>query len=339
MPTIATRPSLEETQAVGALLLHQFTRERFLEAGIDESLIREAEELEHINSLASTLLQEEESIVGHNSNNNNNDSHATNNETINNTTRSETGNQSTFHQGNETTTIGQHVNDTRNETGNTSFQTSANYSPVRADGGDRSGQELFHSMADSSSTSVNGGTPQRTVDRSVYHSMNVSSPNGAGVSSPSPFERLQATPCFAWYGRELRRIAEEFEKSQLRENVKQQAGRVKLTDITREEFVKLLEELFQEKITREKIIILFFFCTDVALRAALSAEELVVKLLGWSFSFIINTVCSFVYKLGGWDKVLFYNFIFNQLPSLMITCCAVMAMLWFGVNIRRSLRE
>uniref|UniRef100_A0A6G1SDH3 Apoptosis regulator BAX n=1 Tax=Aceria tosichella TaxID=561515 RepID=A0A6G1SDH3_9ACAR len=338
MPTIATRPSLEATQAVGALLLHQFTRERFLEAGIDESLIREAEEMEQINSLASTLLEEEESLVDHNSNNN--DSHVTNNETINNTTRSEIGNRSTYHQGDETITSSQHVNDTRNETGNTSFQTSANYSTVRADGGDRSGQELFHSMAaDSSSTSVNGGTPQRTVDRSVYHSMNVSSPNVASGVSPSPFERLQASPCFASYGRELRRIAEEFEKSQLRENVKQQAGRVKLTDITREEFVKLLEELFQEKITREKIIILFFFCTDVALRAALSAEELVVKLLGWSFSFIINTVCSFVYKLGGWDKVLFYNFIFNQLPSLMITCCAVMAMLWFGVNIRRSLRE
>lgn len=59
MPTEAVQPSLQNTQAVGAALLHQFARERFIEAGVNEELIDEAETLEDINQI--TDLQNTES--------------------------------------------------------------------------------------------------------------------------------------------------------------------------------------------------------------------------------------------------------------------------------------
>lgn len=96
---------------------------------------------------------------------------------------------------------------------------------------------------------------------------------------------------------------------------------VKLTDITKEGFLQLLEELFKDnEITRERVVILFFFCTDVALRAASFAHELVVKLMGWSFSYIINSVCDWIHNNGGWDHVLFH-----RIPSFLINCCTALA--------------
>ena len=337
MPTSASRPTLEATQAVGAILLHQFARERFLNAGIDESLICEAEDREQLNALANTLLREEGDLTNDTSCHTQNEPHNLSGQSSCNGTTCQADEQTTREMSSHLIDGLSHNNShtTNNDTNNsTSFQTSANNTTLRSEGDGQQADrpsELFHSINETGSVN---GTPQRS-DRTIYHSMNASSPNAAG----SPFERLQTAPCLASYGRELRRIADEFEKTRLREIVKERAGEVNLLDITREKFVQLLEELFEGKITRAKVVILFFFCTDVALRAALSAQELVVKLLGWSFSYIVNTVCSFVYKLGGWDKVLYYNFFFHLLPSLMVTCTAFMAIVWLGVSIRRILRS
>uniref|UniRef100_A0A6G1SKJ1 Apoptosis regulator BAX n=1 Tax=Aceria tosichella TaxID=561515 RepID=A0A6G1SKJ1_9ACAR len=348
MPTCASRPSLEETQAVGAILLHQFARERFLNAGIDENLICEAEDRAHLDALASKVLYEEcEASSGDTTTfstranetqpNNNTSSLSNGNGTA---SRADLGGDNEGNQRNNRS-HGLPVSGTpsgyHKELTNTILQGNNNNTTVRNDDDHHHGHhhdrpsELFHSINESVTL-----VPQQ-ADGTLYQSMNNSTSNPP--ASSSPFERLQASPCLASYGRELRKIADEFEKTRLRGVVKEKAGGVSLSDITKEKFIELLEELFEGKITRARIVILFFFCTDVALRAALAAQDLVVKLLGWSFSFIVETVCSFVYKLGGWDKVLFYNFIFHQLPSLMITGCALMAMIWFGINIRRSLRD
>lgn len=282
MPTIGTKPSLRSTQAVGAVLLHQFARERFVRAGIDENLIKEAENREHLDDLAAVLLQDDDNTP------NDYESESANNTTIlTNTTA--------------TTNGADNGNATMTDTG-----------------------EQYHSMA--ADSFVNGN------DRTMYHSMTAAN-QSATNSSTSTLDQLQSSPNLASYGQELRRIAEEFEKTRLRQSVKDRAEQVKLSDIKRENFFELLEELFQDKITREKIVILFFFCTDVALRAATLAQELVIKLMGWSFSYIINTVCSLVYKLGGWDKVLFY-----QLPSILISCCAALAICSLVVYLKKSLK-
>lgn len=287
MPTIGTQPSLEVTQAVGAMLLRRFAQR----AGINEELIREAEDREHIDELAANAFSHQEDP---------------------NVTSTSTSNDSSV---SDNTSI---LSDNLVHLDNGSMRSSHNSSSMLHT------DEQFHSIM---SESV--GQETNNQDRTVYHSI-----NDATHRSVSALDRLETSPDLAYYGRELCRIADEFEKSRLRQTVKDRACQVNVKDITKESFVKLLEELFQEKVTREKIVILFFFCTDVAVEAAKEAKDLVIKLMGWSFSYIINTVCSFIHKLGGWDKVLFY-----QLPSVLITCCAALAICSFAVYLRKSLRD
>lgn len=244
MPTFAIQPSLKNTQAVGAALLHQFARERFVEAGLNQELIQEAENLEEIEQIAVELVPDETNI---------------------------------------------------------SLNTSE-----------------ASSLGETSST--NG------IDSTIYHSMNAGKTN-------SSLDRMQSLPIMASYGRELRKIAEEFAKSRERQKLKEKAKQVKLEDISKETFMVLLQELFEGGITREKIVTLFFYCTDVAIEAASLAKELVVKLLGWSFSYIINTVCRLVHELGGWDDVFF-----RQLPLLLINCCAILGICILGVYLHKSLK-
>lgn len=278
MPTIGTQPSLQTTRAVGALLLHQFARERFDQAGVDDNLIREAEEMIHLDDLTTALIQEDL--------------------------------------------------ESRETNGTDSFSATN----ISAQNSDQNGtlEEQYQSITDESSPPATNSN-----DRTIYHSMLNASHNSTTLSSilDRTLQSSSASSSMASYGRELRKIAEEFEKSPLRQIVKQRANQVNLSDITRESFVQLLEELFQSKITREKIVILFFFCTDVALRAATFARELVVKLVGWSFTYIINTVCSLVHKLGGWDRVLFY-----QLPSILISCCATLVVCSLIFYLKGNLR-
>lgn len=94
----------------------------------------------------------------------------------------------------------------------------------------------------------------------------------------------------------------------------------------------MLEALFSGGVTREKIAVLFFFCTDVALRAATQAPTLVVKLLCWSFTFIINVVCKKVDELGGWDQVLF-----KRVPTMLVYCLSLVGLFAIVTYFRPSL--
>lgn len=314
MPTIGYRPTLETTQAVGALLLHQFARDQFLHAGVNEDLIREAECREHVDELVSQTLLTDGDYCSHDM-----------------TTQFDTEpacqhpNYSSSM--NESNISDEKFNASNAATRNSSVLSSTLSETLLSD----PQEQTYHSLQEHS---LNGTTATSGHDKTLYHSVaNSSANNGPGVST-STFDRLRSSPNVTLYGDELRRIAMEFERSSLREMVRNRANQVNLADITKESFTRLLKELFQEKITREKIVILFFFCTDVALRAVSFAQELVIKLLGWSFSYIINIVCKFVHNLGGWDKVLFY-----QLPSLMITCCAGLAICALLVFLKNSLRS
>jgi len=340
MPTIGYRPSLETTQAVGALLLHQFARERFQQAGVDENLIREAEYMENVDELLThTLLETLEEDQG---------GDTTVNRTVDSTCqqfRASTGSEllGAPHQIDDTAEITSHMSNvsnaaTRNSSNSNNDCSLLNSTNNRTLTSDQN-EQTYHSIQEHS---LNGTNSTRlSHDKTLYHSVANSTTNhneslgrhDVSAASISTFDRLQASPGVSLYGDELRRIADEFERSSLRQIVRNRANQVNLADITKESFTRLLKELFQEKITREKIVILFFFCTDVALRAAEFAQGLVVKLLGWSFSYIINIVCSLVHKLGGWDKVLFY-----QLPSLLVTCCAGLAICALLVFLRNTMR-
>lgn len=162
MPTIAKKPTLKSTQAVGAILFRQLARERFLEAGLDDRLIKEAEAVEHVDDLTAVLLEDDD-----------------------------------------------HDTSTISNQGDMSRESSHNLDNSGGGGGDNTA--LYHSVAESSIANGN--------DTTVYHSMN------AGRST-SVADRVTSMPSMASYGREFRRLAEEFERDRLRQTVKSRADQV-----------------------------------------------------------------------------------------------------------------
>lgn len=305
MPTIGSQPSLKSTQAVGAVLLHQFARQRFLEAGLDEDIIREAENLEDLDILTSGLLNDSTTTV--NSTSMNGCKLDNNNKTANDTS-------STIILNNSTTSTTVH--------NNSAASTIHESTLINNEANSTAGAEQFHSMAETSTATNN-------ADHTMYHSMHHTESNNV----TSTLDKLQSSSLMASYGRELRRIADEFEKTRERQIIKERANQVQLSDINKESFFELMSELFGGGITGERIVMLFLFSTDVALRAASQAQDLVVKLLSWSFSFIIDIVCKVVHELGGWD-----NLLCRQLPYVLMLSFLALGTCAFAVYLKRALR-
>lgn len=293
MPTIGCQPSLKSTQAVGAVLLHQFARQRFLEAGLNEDIIREAEDMEDLDILTSDLLDDSTASTIMNG--------CKPNKTANDTS-------STIIHNNSTTSTTIHNN-----------STTSTHNSTMAENNSTGGAEQFHSMTETSTTTNN-------LDHTMYHSMHT------GNNVATTLDKLQSSTLMAGYGRELRRIADEFEKTRERQIIKERANQVQLSDINKESFFELMSELFDGGITGERIVMLFLFSTDVALRAVSEAQSLVVKLLSWSFSFIIDIVCKVVHELGGWD-----NLLCRQLPYVLMLCFLALGTCAFAVYLRRAM--
>lgn len=206
MPTISCQPSLLETQAVGAVLLHQFARERFIEAGLSEDLLREAESQEKLDTLTATLLQDDqqgpENVTTNGKCNGHTDDDTANDSTLVNYSGSTTSPLESTHQ----------LNNSNNNISTTSEdvatpdQSTIHHVTQSSDAG-----EQFHSVANMT-TNIN--------DNTIYHSVN------AGKARETCLDRAQSLSIMSSYGRELRRIAEDFEKTQLRQEVKDKANNV-----------------------------------------------------------------------------------------------------------------
>jgi len=120
----------------------------------------------------------------------------------------------------------------------------------------------------------------------------------------------QTTPRRAAVREEVREdlatLAERFARSEGREAVRRRADQVELGSISQENFSQLLSELFHDGgITQERILVLFFFCSDLALRALRAGLRATLsKLTRWSVAFLRGTVAAWVRCKGGWDKLL-----------------------------------
>ena len=142
-----------------------------------------------------------------------------------------------------------------------------------------------------------------------------------------------AHPSLATFGRDLKRIAEQFEKSKERDAIKRKAEEVNLHAIEYEGFRSLLLDLFREGISRAKIIVLFFFCSDLAFRSAtLGTTQRCCKLFTWSLAFIMDVVCDWVRRQGGWGVVLG-----EYVPKFFMTACAVLGCIAFSIYIKRCI--
>lgn len=103
--------------------------------------------------------------------------------------------------------------------------------------------------------------------------------------------------------------------------------------ITYEHFQTLLSELFTNGgITREKIVILFFFCSDLAVKAfRCNYIHCLWKMLSWSLRFIFESVCTWVVSKGGWENVLG-----NVVPKLVFTAAGILTCAALAIYIRKN---
>ncbi|XP_015793053.1 apoptosis regulator BAX [Tetranychus urticae] len=134
-------------------------------------------------------------------------------------------------------------------------------------------------------------------------------------------------------GEDLRRIAAKIEASSEREKIRRRARSVNLRIDSFERFSAMLKGLFPDNhITRERIVVLFFFCSDIAVRAYSSSPVAHFhKLIGWSLKFIFSHICSLVRSQGGWNKV-----ISNFVQGTAITVCAILGSVAFAMYIKRN---
>lgn len=75
---------------------------------------------------------------------------------------------------------------------------------------------------------------------------------------------------------------------------------VDIEHINYEEFYQFLNELFSTGISRERIVVLLFFCSDIVVRAYNNPLANFKRLFNWFLEYIIDKVCDWVKDHGGW---------------------------------------
>jgi len=105
---------------------------------------------------------------------------------------------------------------------------------------------------------------------------------------------------------DLASLAERFTRSHGREQVREKAEELDLSELSADNFNSLLAELFHDGgVTQERLLVLFFFCSDLTIRAARAGlESLCERITSWTLSFIRSTVMLWVRVHGGWARVL-----------------------------------
>ncbi len=81
---------------------------------------------------------------------------------------------------------------------------------------------------------------------------------------------------------------------------------VSMEQLTYDQFQDMLTELFligEGGVTRERIMVLFVFCSDVAICFLVrKAMDLFQQLIAWSMRYITERVCAWVTDHGGWVR-------------------------------------
>ena len=106
--------------------------------------------------------------------------------------------------------------------------------------------------------------------------------------------------------RDINILADTFRRSGGRQEVSRRAAGVDLATLTCDNLTAMLSELFHDgDITQERVMVLFYFCSDLAIRAVRSGLSTVVTwVTRWSLAFIRGTVSAVVRCRGGWRHVL-----------------------------------
>ena len=74
-----------------------------------------------------------------------------------------------------------------------------------------------------------------------------------------------------------------------------------MEDMTEDAFMDLLTEAFFEDVTQTRILFVFFFCSDIAIRALRQRlHDMFSRIFNWSMQFIANNLSRWVQRNGGW---------------------------------------
>jgi len=164
------------------------------------------------------------------------------------------------------------------------------------------------------------------------HSTGNGCPQSTQTSNPRRRNRAMSMnlenfhdPVWRQTGRELQVLADAFGRSPGRLLVRQRAEQVDVRTLDMDKFWSLLKALFENgQITQERILVLFFFCSDVAILAIRQgATALVEQLTRWSLEFIKKQICSWVQENGGWSAVLYSGLNVMQQTAVIGTCAAL----------------
>lgn len=134
-------------------------------------------------------------------------------------------------------------------------------------------------------------------------------------------------PAWRQAGRDLQLLADEFCRSRERDQVRWRAEQVDIRSLTMNKFMALLNELFEGgQITRERILVLFFFCSDVSILAVKHhLSGVLSQLTKWTLAFIKDRICRWVQSNGGWQVVLRTGLNVIQQLAIIGTCAAIVS--------------
>ncbi|XP_054756426.2 uncharacterized protein LOC129262345 [Lytechinus pictus] len=173
------------------------------------------------------------------------------------------------------------------------------------------------------------------VNVSAFHfDQRVESTKMSANGNLTPSLRMYKNPNWAKSGRDLRLLADQFASSRERAGVREKAREtVGDSEISAAMFWDLLSELFfQGTITRERIVVLFCFCSDVAIFALQrNSIDYFHRFMVWALQYIRSKVCSWVADNGGWEAVLYLsvNYI-TPLGKIAIACALAFAVYKLG---------
>lgn len=105
--------------------------------------------------------------------------------------------------------------------------------------------------------------------------------------------------------RDMSNLAETFRRSGGRQEVTEQVANIDLGTLTQENLSLMLSQLFEDGVTPARLLVLFYFCSDLAVRAARSGLlHLLTSVTSWSLAFVRGAVSTWVRLRGGWTRVI-----------------------------------
>ncbi|GLH06129.1 Apoptosis regulator BAX [Gryllus bimaculatus] len=173
---------------------------------------------------------------------------------------------------------------------------------------------IQHSRSNSETCIRNSGTPG--IGSELFVAFLQEEINRSNLQVPESLQNLpseDSIPCgsevvpeFLSLGTHLRLMADEFASSDHRRRVRQHAEIVPLGNLDAESFTDLLFGMFQQGgVTSERVLVLFIFCADLAMRAL--REHLMScfnDVMNWSQIYIESWLTPWVQRHGGWAVVL-----------------------------------